>query len=92
MLEINIPINCESKEAAQERWNQDIMSGITQSIALLLNEGKKSTNNFRVLSDRFIFARRGRQFAFFQWNSPVLRSFDQSPTLFHFDLEGKEES
>ena len=92
MLEINIPINCESEEAAQERWNQDIMSGITQSIALLLNEGKKSTNNFRVLSDRFIFASRGRQFAFFQWNSPVLRSFDQSPTLFHFDLEGKEES
>ena len=42
-----------------------------------------------VLSDRFIFAESG-------WNSPVLRSFDQSPpavpTLFHFDLEGKEEA
>lgn len=41
------------------------------------------------LSDRFIFAESG-------WNSPVLRSFDQSPsavpTLFHFDLEGKEEA
>lgn len=72
-------------ESGYNVWNYTINR-------ITFKRGKEIDEQFSRAEWQIHFRQGGRQFAFFQWNSPVLRSFDQSPTLFHFDLEEKEES